>query len=123
MNLQSSKAQGRSYMRPIYTIGYEGHTVDSFLSQLQKHNIERVIDIRRVPQSRKPGFSKSGLASALGAIGIAYTHIVDLGTPPALREKLKQTGDYEDFFEQLFPYLATHPEAIETALDLALSQP
>lgn len=47
--------------RRIYTIGYEGATVAEFLAALQSAGVARVIDVRAVPNSRRPGFSKTQL--------------------------------------------------------------
>jgi uncharacterized protein (DUF488 family) len=47
--------------------------------------VERVIDVRFRPQSRRPGMSKTRLGELLGDHGIAYEHRRELGTPPDLR--------------------------------------
>jgi len=65
----------------IFTIGYEGTTVPEFVAALQKAGVERVIDVRALPLSRRPGFSKSGLRAALEESGIEYVHLKALGTP------------------------------------------
>ena len=49
----------------IFTIGYEGATVPEFIATLQQAGVERVIDVRALPLSRRPGFSKSPLRAAL----------------------------------------------------------
>ena len=49
----------------IFTIGYEGATVAEFLSALQRAGVERVIDIRAIANSRRPGFSKNSLRASL----------------------------------------------------------
>ena len=59
----------------IFTIGYEGTTVPEFIAALQKAGVERVIDVRALPLSRRPGFSKSALRSALEESGIEYLHL------------------------------------------------
>ena len=41
----------------IFTIGYEGATQAELIAALQKAGIQRLIDVRAVPLSRKPGFS------------------------------------------------------------------
>ncbi|MBB3473085.1 DUF488 family protein [Sphingomonas sp. BK345] len=76
----------------IYTIGYEGVTVDSFLAALAAAGVRRVIDVRALPLSRRPGFSKSSLAAALSAVGIDYVHLKPLGTPKPGRDAAKK-GD------------------------------
>ena len=70
----------------LFTIGYEGKTQDEFLSELDKAGVERVIDVRAVAASRRPGFSKTALANALRERGIDYLHLRPLGTPAAGRE-------------------------------------
>ena len=76
----------------IYTIGYEGTTVDSFLAALTAAGVRRVIDVRALPLSRRPGFSKSSLAAALKETGIDYVHLKPLGTPKPGRDAAKK-GD------------------------------
>jgi uncharacterized protein (DUF488 family) len=65
----------------IFTIGYEGATMDEFLSALKHAGVERVIDVRALPLSRRPGFSKTPLKGALEEAGIEYIHLKALGTP------------------------------------------
>jgi uncharacterized protein (DUF488 family) len=65
----------------IFTIGYEGATVGEFLDALGKAGVERVIDVRALPLSRRPGFSKTPLRGALAEAGIDYVHLKALGTP------------------------------------------
>jgi uncharacterized protein (DUF488 family) len=65
----------------IFTIGYEGVTQGEFLEALKKAGVERVIDVRAVPNSRRPGFSKNLLRNALAEEGIDYVHLRALGTP------------------------------------------
>ena len=76
----------------IYTIGYEGATVDAFLAALTAAGVRRVIDVRALPLSRRPGFSKSSLAAALSEVGIDYVHLKPLGTPKPGRDAAKK-GD------------------------------
>ena len=65
----------------IFTIGYEGATMDEFLAALKAAGVERLIDVRALPLSRRPGFSKSPLRAALEEAGIEYVHLKALGTP------------------------------------------
>ena len=65
----------------IFTIGYEGATVPEFVSALQSAGVERVIDIRAIANSRRPGFSKTPLRNGLAEAGIEYVHLRALGTP------------------------------------------
>ncbi len=76
----------------IYTIGYEGATVAEVIAALTTAGVERVIDVRQLPLSRRPGFSKSSLAAALAEHGIDYVHLKALGTPKPGRDAAKK-GD------------------------------
>ena len=61
----------------IYTIGYERLAFNDFMSLLQRNHIETVVDIRELPLSRKPGFSKRALRDALNISGLEYVHVPD----------------------------------------------
>jgi uncharacterized protein (DUF488 family) len=54
-------------------------------AELEAAGVERVVDVRERPQSRKPGMSKSNLTRLLAGQGIVYEHRRSLGTPPDLR--------------------------------------
>ncbi len=77
----------------IFTIGYEGATIDAFLATLQAAGVRQVIDIRALPLSRRPGFSKTPLAAALKEVWIGYVHLKALGTPKEGRDAAKK-GDH-----------------------------
>ena len=68
-------------LRTIYSVGYEGCDLAGFLSVLERHNIELLVDVRLTPLSRKRGFSKKALDAALSAHGITYLHAPELGNP------------------------------------------
>lgn len=104
----------------IFTIGYEGASLGNFIDTLATAGIERVIDIRDVPASRKPGFSKNALAAALGEAGIDYRHLKPLGDPKPGREAMRR-GDKEQFLN-IYADHVRKPEAqasLQNAVDLA----
>jgi len=74
----------------IYTIGYEGVTMEEFIAALKRAGVEQVIDVRALPLSRRPGFSKTPLRNALAEAGIAYVHLKALGTPKEGREAARK---------------------------------
>ncbi len=76
-------------MPTLATIGYEGTTIDKVLTTLKEANVALLIDVRAVPQSRKPGFSKRQLAASLDEAGIAYVHLEALGTPKPGRDAVR----------------------------------
>jgi len=78
--------------RRVFTIGYEQSTVPDLIAALQAAGVERVVDVRAVAASRRPGFSKTALGGALQEAGIAYEHLRALGTPKEGRDAAKR-GD------------------------------
>ena len=74
-------------MNTIWTIGYERLLPPELLAELQAAGVERVLDVRFRPQSRRPGMSKTRLGDMLGDHGIAYEHRKALGTPPDIRHE------------------------------------
>ncbi len=76
-------------MPDLATIGYEGCTADAVVATLRGANIGLLIDVRAVPRSRKPGFSKRQLAASLDEAGIGYVHLQALGTPKPGRDAVR----------------------------------
>lgn len=74
----------------IFTIGYEGATQAELVAALQRAGVELVADVRAVPLSRRPGFSKNILAAGLREGGIDYIGLKALGTPPAGRDAARK---------------------------------
>jgi uncharacterized protein (DUF488 family) len=108
----------------IFTIGYEGTTVAEFLTALQNAGIQRVIDVRAVPNSRRPGFSKTPLRNALAEAGIDYVHLRALGTPADGRAAAR-AGRHTDL-ERIYAGQLELPEAIAEGakmLELAGERP
>jgi uncharacterized protein (DUF488 family) len=102
--------------RRIFTIGYEGATQDEVIAALRQAGVALVIDVRAVPLSRKPGFSKNVLAAGLREAGIDYVHLKALGTPPAGREAARK-GRHEEMVRIFAEQLET-PEAGAQAAQL-----
>jgi uncharacterized protein (DUF488 family) len=108
----------------IFTIGYEGTTVPEFVAALQKAGVERVIDVRALPLSRRPGFSKSALRGALEEAGIEYVHLKALGTPAEGRAAAR-AGRHADLV-RIYAGQLELPEAIAQSgqmLELAREKP
>jgi uncharacterized protein (DUF488 family) len=96
----------------IFTIGYEGLDIDDFMSLLSEHGIETVVDIRELPLSRKPGFSKKALANVLNLSGLEYVHMVELGCPRPVRNSYRLDGDWKLYTAGFLKYLKTQKDAI-----------
>jgi uncharacterized protein (DUF488 family) len=69
----------------VWTIGYERLLPAELVAELEAAGVERLIDVRYRPQSRRPGMSKTRLSELLGERGIAYESRKALGTPPDIR--------------------------------------
>jgi uncharacterized protein (DUF488 family) len=100
----------------IFTIGYEGATVPEFLAALENAGVERVIDVRAVANSRRPGFSKTPLRNALAEAGIDYVHLRALGTPADGRAAAR-AGRHDDL-KRIYAGQLELPEAIKEAAEM-----
>ena len=96
----------------IYTIGYEGIDINRFLSLLQDNDIETVVDVRELPLSRKPGFSKKVLADMLNLSGLEYIHLPELGCPKPIRNRYRADGNWKRYTQGFLNYLDTQDEAL-----------
>lgn len=104
-------------MKVLYTVGYEGTQLDQFVEQLKQLDVQLVVDVRERAFSRKPGFSKTPLSTALARIGIKYVHVPALGSPTPIRKQLQEDGDYRRFFSGYRDYLLSHADAADELLD------
>ncbi len=100
-------------IKKLYTIGYEGSALEDFIEALKDLGVTTVLDIRELPLSRKRGFSKTPLSTALAAVGIGYRHERALGCPPEIRNRLRSDGDYRRYFDSFNRYLLTQLDVVE----------
>ena len=100
----------------IFTIGYEKATQPEVIAALQAAGVARLIDVRAVPLSRRPGFSKNILANGLREAGIDYVHLKALGTPPEGREAARK-GKH-DVLERVYAGQLELPEAMAQAAQM-----
>jgi uncharacterized protein (DUF488 family) len=103
----------------IWTIGYERLLPPELVAELRAAGIERLIDVRFRPQSRRPGMSKTRLGELLAEHGIAYEHRKALGTPPDIRWLFKhgRTAEGAPRFREHVETTAAH-ELDELAAEL-----
>lgn len=106
-------------MGQVFTIGYEGASLADFVGTLQTAGVRHVADIRELPQSRRPGFSKNKLAEALAQAGITYEHIKQLGDPKPGREAARR-GDHAEF-QRIFSAHMELAESVTAVASLAKS--
>jgi uncharacterized protein (DUF488 family) len=98
----------------LLTIGYEGCTIAEILAELRAARVGLLIDVRAVPQSRKPGFSKRQLAAGLDEQGIVYVHLQGLGTPKPGRDAVRAGHP-----ERMEPIFREHMTSDHAQADLA----
>lgn len=82
----------------LFTIGYEGISLEEYLNRLIRNNIKVLVDVRKNPISMKFGFSKNQLLTFCGKLGIEYIHIPEVGIQSDLRQALNSQTDYDNLF-------------------------
>lgn len=102
--------------RQVWTIGYEQATVPAVIDALVAAGVEVLADVRALPLSRRPGFSKTALAGAAQEAGIEYRHFKPLGTPKEGREAARK-GDRKGL-ERVYSGQLELPEALAAAAQL-----
>ena len=84
----------------IFSIGYEGKSLEAFIALLKGALVERLIDVRDAPFSRKPGFSTAPLEQALKDAGIEYFGAPELGTDKASRDRHKDDAGMDIILQE-----------------------
>jgi len=103
----------------VFSIGYEGLTIDSFLNKLIANNITVVVDVRNNPQSMKYGFSKKSFKQYIESSGMKYIHIPELGIPSAMRKGLGESVSHKTLFKAYeTKLLPKHEIEIKQLIDL-----
>lgn len=110
---QSAKERSRTDSC-LFTLGYEGLSIDAYLGLLITHCITFLVDVRKNPFSRKYGFSKKQLLQATTLAGIEYRHLPVLGIPSEMRRHLNSEHAYRELFEHYEQHiLPEQQDAIE----------
>lgn len=94
--VENSKPNNNAFT--LYSIGYEGKTVEHFTNELIHENIKVLCDIRKNALSMKYGFSKKLLKNVVENAGIKYIHIPALGIESGKRQQLNTKEDYDNLF-------------------------
>ena len=108
----------------LCTIGYEKATLPGVIAALRQAGVATIIDVRDLPLSRRPGFSKRSLAAGLAEAGVGYVHLRSLGTPPEGREANRRR-QWERFWTIVDAKLATSEgeDGLQQAARLAAAGP
>jgi hypothetical protein len=103
----------------LFTIGYEGATIDAFLNVLVANNVLAVVDVRNNPVSMKYGFSKTSFKRHVESADITYYHLPELGIPSADRQGLSTPESYQRLFMKYAnEMLPKQKQAIQVVKDL-----
>ena len=94
----------------VYTIGYEGLSIDAFLDALLRRGIEVILDVRAVPHSRKHGFSRPELEQKCANMAIEYCHLPEAGIPSVVRREADSEEDLWRHYSSMI--LPTIPDTI-----------
>jgi uncharacterized protein (DUF488 family) len=92
------KAKPKGNKTVLFTIGYEGISLEEYLVRLLKNDVKVLVDVRNNPLSMKYGFSKSQLKKYCASLGIEYVHIPEVGIHSDQRQELKTQNDYDKLF-------------------------
>lgn len=82
----------------LFTIGYEGISLEEYINRLVKNDIKILVDVRCNPLSMKYGFNKNQLQRYCGNIGIEYIHFPEVGIQSDQRQELNSQEDYDNLF-------------------------
>lgn len=106
----------------FYTLGHSIRAEGEFLALLHRHRIERLVDVRTVPRSRRvPRFNKETLQALLQKEGIAYLHYPALGGLRKAREDDRTNRGWRNAsFRGYADYMQT--EAFQKGIDSLLSE-
>lgn len=83
----------------LFTIGYEGVSLEKYLNKLVSNDVKLLVDVRKNSLSMKFGFSKSLLKKYCESLSIDYIHIPEVGINSDQRQELNTQQDYDALFE------------------------
>jgi len=93
-----NKSKPKSNKTVLFTIGYEGISLEEYLNRLLKNDVKILVDVRNNPLSMKYGFSKSQLKRYCENLGIQYMHFPEVGIQAEQRQELNTQTDYDKLF-------------------------
>ena len=103
----------------LFTIGHSTRTLDELIEALRAHGIERLVDIRAFPMSRRlPHFNRESLERALPQAGLDYAWMPALGgRRKRIRKDSPNTALRSESFRNYADYMLT-PEFQQAAAEL-----
>lgn len=120
---KARKQRSKRRAQPLFTIGYQERKPKEFLEALRDAGISTVVDLRAVPLSRRVEFRKNALSATMENAGIGYVGFPLLGSPPAMRKRLKDDGDYDRFFSEFRRLMVRKRSSLQRLIRLVQSEP
>lgn len=117
-SIQKEKENLRKNEPIVFTIGYEGLSLEKYINMLIQNDVRVLCDVRNNPISRKFGFSKDMLCHSLTKVGIEYVHIPELGIVSNKRKNLAEKADYESLFSEYRKQLPSKKKFIDSLYSL-----
>ncbi len=106
-------------MATLFTIGHSTRSLEDLIAALRAHGVERLVDIRSFPMSRKwPQFNRDNLERELPKCGIDYIWMKELG---GRRKKIRNDSPHTALRSQSFRNYADYmltPEFRQAAAEL-----
>jgi uncharacterized protein (DUF488 family) len=109
----------------VFTIGHSIRPIDEFIHLLTAHGVQRLVDVRTIPQSRhNPQFGREQLSASLEHAGIHYTHMPGLGGLRRPRKDSTNTGWRNASFRGYADYMQTREfeESLNRCVELASAE-
>jgi uncharacterized protein (DUF488 family) len=99
----------------LYTLGYQGLDVCTYVRTLQGAGVGVVVDVRETPWSYKRSFCKSALSLELSKAGIEYIHVRSAGNP---KENRRTAPTREECLKRYRKHLRSNPEAVTDLMEV-----
>jgi uncharacterized protein (DUF488 family) len=99
----------------LYTLGYQGVDVDTYVRKLKSAGVGIVADVRETPWSHKRAFCKNILSSELSRAGIEYIHVKSAGNP---KENRRTAPDMAECLRRYKAYLKGNPTGVTDLIDV-----
>jgi uncharacterized protein (DUF488 family) len=102
----------------LYTLGYQGVDVGTYVNRLKAAGVGLVADVRETPWSHKTGFCKNALREKLSEAGIEYIHVKSAGNP---KENRRTAPDLTECLRRYKQFLTTNPAGVLDLVQIVLT--
>lgn len=120
--IRQKKASLKKDVAVVFTIGYEGLSLEKYLNTLIQNDVHVLCDVRSNPISRKFGFSKDILSHAVTKIGVDYVHVPELGIVSDKRKHLSANADYDSLFGEYAQQLPAKKNFVDALFSIYMDK-